>query len=878
MKSQRVAVAVWQGKQKNIIVSGITIAAIILWSILWCVLWSALWSVTQPHTTWAAQTRTPPTAFMEATTDLPSAVRPPAPLIDSLLRVLQQPQHDTAKINILCELSSAYTNHESDYRHGQQYALQALALAEAINSKPIMMNALKALATACSHPFYPHPEEAVPYFERALWLADETGDKRGGAYILRWWLYSLRDRIVRHAPHDEPLEHLKEKAFAIADRFEAYAGASGDATLKATSQAARGIICQATSDYVNAVKFMMQAQHAYERSNDARRMAYIIGCIAGIYSATGDYPRALQEYLRALHIADSLGLKEDKGTYLTGIGDVYRTQGEYARARQCYEQAEKLLNAGGVRIQYIRVVEGLGELLQQMGRFDDALLWYTIARNERASVKDERGIFQLRVGSLLLAEGKYDAALDTLLSGFATYSTRNDPYRAEFLLSIARVYARLGRWKEGVPFATQALELAEEKKLPERIMEASQILYLLHKGTGNTAAALRAHEVYVASRDSLYSFEKTKALALIESRVALENRQAQIQLLERKTEMNRFIQYGMGVGIALACVLIGLLVWRYREHKRDALRLAERNEQLRTANAELQFANQQLDEATNFRIQLLSMASHDLKNPLSGIIGAAEGIRREVPVEGRARKLADRINTIGWRMFNLINDLLDTAARDMGRIEVEFERFEFMGMMESVLKRYKHDAATKNQQLLAEGQSDVWMTGDRTQIAQMADNLISNAIKYSPFEASILVTWQHIGGVVRFAVSDEGPGFTEEDKQKAFTFFQRLSAQPTGGESSSGVGLAAVKQIVDVHGGRVWIESEADKGIRGATFIVELPVNPPPPPAHALPTQNAVPHPTLHDATQPINADSANNSASTGDSDSAAEQAATQVP
>jgi signal transduction histidine kinase len=765
------------------------------------------------------------------------ATRPLAPLIDSLTRVLQQPQPDTAQVRLLCELSSAYTNHESDYRRGQQYAVQALALAESLttpNAKSLTMNALKALGTACSHPSYPHPEEAAPYFERALRIADELGDKRGGSYILRWWLYSLRDRIVRHIASDEPVEYLKEKAFTIANRFEVYAEASGDATLKANSYAARGVICQAMADYVNAVKFMLQAQHTYEQSKDARRMAYCIGYIASIYAATGDYPNALQEYLRALRIADSLGLKEDKGSYLTGIGTVYRSQGQYARARQYYEQAEQLLKTQGARVQYINVVESLGGLLQEMGRFDDARLWFTIARNERASVKDERGIFQLRMGSLLLAEGKYQEAIDTLLSGFEIYGTRTDPYRGEFLLDIARVYARLERWKDGIPYATQALEFAEEKKIPEQIMEASHILYELYKGMGNTATALRAHERYASARDSIYGIEKLKALAMVESRAALDSRQAQIQLLERKSEINRLVQYGLGATIIAACVLIGLLAWRRREHKRHAAQLAERNEQLRVANEELLFANQQLDEATNFRIQLLSMASHDLKNPLSGIIGAAEGIRREVPEGGRARKLADRINTIGWRMFNLINDLLDTAARDMGRIEVEFAMFEFTGMMESVLKRYKHDAAVKNQRLLTEGQPDLWMTGDRTQIAQMADNLISNAIKYSPFEASILVTWHRIGEVTRFAVSDEGSGFTEEDKQKAFTFFQRLSAQPTGGESSSGVGLAAVKQIVDVHGGRVWIESEADKGIRGATFIVELPIEPPPPPAHAV--------------------------------------------
>ncbi|MDX2130334.1 MAG: ATP-binding protein [Chloroherpetonaceae bacterium] len=110
---------------------------------------------------------------------------------------------------------------------------------------------------------------------------------------------------------------------------------------------------------------------------------------------------------------------------------------------------------------------------------------------------------------------------------------------------------------------------------------------------------------------------------------------------------------------------------------------------------------------------------------------------------------------------------------------------------------------------------------------EVFDNLVSNAIKYSPKGRKIGVSCQKhstdsMKECIRIEIKDDGQGLTEEDKEKLFGKFQRLSAQPTGGESSTGLGLSIVKQIVEMHGAKVWAESEGKD--KGATFIVELPI------------------------------------------------------
>ena len=133
----------------------------------------------------------------------------------------------------------------------------------------------------------------------------------------------------------------------------------------------------------------------------------------------------------------------------------------------------------------------------------------------------------------------------------------------------------------------------------------------------------------------------------------------------------------------------------------------------------------------------------------------------------------------------------------------------------------------KDQQLLLSSEdtaNNYFMTkADSKRLSQVFDNLISNAIKYSPFSKPIEVTIKSYETNILISVADQGPGVSDEDKEKMFGYFQRLSAQPTGGESSSGIGLSIVKQIVELHNGKVWVESELGKG---STFLVSLPVIP----------------------------------------------------
>lgn len=242
---------------------------------------------------------------------------------------------------------------------------------------------------------------------------------------------------------------------------------------------------------------------------------------------------------------------------------------------------------------------------------------------------------------------------------------------------------------------------------------------------------------------------------------------------------------------------------------------------LKHTQDKLRRRNQELAEAIQMKNRLLSIASHDLKNPLSAVNGFATMLERNKVVQGNqdAADMVQFISRAAQRMMNLITELLDTAAIEMGKMDLKLANCDILQLLRSIINENTILAHKKEQSLNLNGSAEI-IQADGKRLKQVFDNLISNAIKYSPKGAQIQVSLQQTPSHTEIRVQDQGPGFSEADQQKLFGYFQRLSARPTGGEGSTGIGLAIVKQIVELHQGEIRLEKTSDQG---STFLVRLP-------------------------------------------------------
>lgn len=221
---------------------------------------------------------------------------------------------------------------------------------------------------------------------------------------------------------------------------------------------------------------------------------------------------------------------------------------------------------------------------------------------------------------------------------------------------------------------------------------------------------------------------------------------------------------------------------------------------------------------------LLHIAAHDLKNPLSNIQALSELLKNQKE-EHKKEKIAQLIQESSANMISLIDRLVKLSEIENKQQLMDLKPTDIKELVSEVIQENKASARKKEQSIHFEAEGNSFPLVDRDWMREILDNLINNAIKYSPQGKSIAVyvKAEEESGLY-LEVKDQGQGFSEEDLKKAFQKFSRLSSKPTGGESSTGLGLSIVKTLVEFQGGTVSVESEGkNKGSRIKVFIPNAP-------------------------------------------------------
>jgi signal transduction histidine kinase len=253
-------------------------------------------------------------------------------------------------------------------------------------------------------------------------------------------------------------------------------------------------------------------------------------------------------------------------------------------------------------------------------------------------------------------------------------------------------------------------------------------------------------------------------------------------------------------------------------------RVRQRTRELQQANARLSVQWARLQRANTFKSEVLGTVAHDLKNPLGVILGRAEMLNEMVKdgassVDSVKAQIA-HIRTAAQRVRAFIESLIADAMADALDIAIKLELVDLVALIHDLVEANQPLAARKNQTITFAAPMLIGLVCDADRIREAIDNVLSNAIKYSPIGGRIVVAVDRGEQSAIIRVIDQGPGLSAEDMARLFGRFQRLSAKPTGGESSTGLGLSIVKRIVDLHGGTVVAEMT---GPTGTTFKITIP-------------------------------------------------------
>jgi signal transduction histidine kinase len=526
--------------------------------------------------------------------------------------------------------------------------------------------------------------------------------------------------------------------------------------------------------------------------------------IGDLFRNQGKYADALVYHQKALRIQENLISHDDEIVLLLAtIGNDYGYSGQYAKALEYLFKALEMSGEKGSRSMRATYLNDIGYFYNCNSQFKKAQPYLYQSLRLQYEIKGAQNIFP---------------ELNTLNN-------------------LAVSYRGQGKFDSALVFARKALAITDSTGVKKSEKEALEALSSIMESLGRHKEALAYYKRYTDVKDSLINLESLNKTSELKEGYEAEKRDQQIALLNKERALQeselshrRVIQWSLA-GI-LAAVLVGAVwlgaLYRQKNAANKAILLQQalledQASEIHQTNIELHQQNEALSVLNIEKNELMGIVSHDLKNPIGAVRSYAELIQTGIFTGDEVLGVAGNIMQINDRMLELVKNLLDMNQLESGGLQMNMVSFDILPVVEAVVDQYRTPASVKNITLhFSNDAGENIVVADELYLMQVLENIVSNAVKYSPHGKHVFVRVLRKTASVRVEVQDEGEGISADDMKQLFGKFARLSAQPTGGEHSTGLGLSIVKKMVEAMNGRVWCESELGQG---ATFIVELPAN-----------------------------------------------------
>lgn len=590
----------------------------------------------------------------------------------------------------------------------------------------------------------------------------------------------------------------------------------------------------ALSVLYNTLNYDSTKHHAQSALDLSRAVGWRIGMarayrmLGFAYQRRGMISGAVYSYTEAIPIFEEFADYSGLGECYNGLGIVTFEQMLYSKAIEYYKRSvECFLRA----YNYNRVVSpymNLAYAFLQAGQNQDSARWY----NEKARQYSESDnvaavpFYLINEAILLVKQANLVRARKLIDSALAHPSSRSN------VVVLSRAYYLLGdillqdkKPTDALEYYTKGLEIAKNAQFLYRMQDGYNFLARAYYSSGKIEQAYLYRDSAIVLHDSLLNERTIGQIESLQSTV----QQAKITILEEERRASKLIRNSLIVITIMGIGIVVILVRANRQRAKTNQAILQQKSAVEDANIKLLHLNEQLTEANQYKVRLMSIVSHDLKNPLGAIQISTEMAQRAIRKDPINREMALRnldvvLQSIA-RMVRFIGDMLDLTSAEANSLELKKEQFNMSEMMIDIVRDFALTARNKHQSITVDVPLQCFITADIDRLRQVLDNLISNALKYSPPSAHIhVVLNRDVREMMSIRIADEGPGFKPEDFGRLFQSFQKLSARPTGGESSTGIGLTIAKQMTELHGGTIEARNRTDHTC-GAEFILHLPLD-----------------------------------------------------
>ena len=581
-----------------------------------------------------------------------------------------------------------------------------------------------------------------------------------------------------------------------------------------------GSIYENQGNYIDALKNFQESLLVFEQQDHKMGIASASYNLANLFKKQGDIKKALQYMERTVAIDSLTGNKQGYAESLGQLAGLYLENSDTAEAIYKYKSSINLSNQVGSKCRAINQIRNLGEIYLLQERLDSAYQYLNKAVETAESCK----------------------TLGLIVSSYIQFS--------KYLI-------KTNQRNRAIEMLEKAHLIANKEGYKSQQEQASNLLYELYKKLGEREKALYYLEIADQLEDELFNAENTRKIAQLEAEYLIEKERQKFQhdqelrditynesLAEEKRRNLLFII----VAIALLLITLVLLRLYYIRTKYNKL-LNKQNEEITLQNAQineqieeishqsellqnranlleeqsnqLNLANKDLKQINEEKNTIIGIVAHDLKSPINQIQGLLELMRLESDSEALPNQYLSKIEDSAKRSIEMIDRILDISAAENKEIKVKLQPIDLKSFTAKLVNGFDTKASKKAIQIDFEARQTVQIQTDPLLLTEIIENLLSNALKYSPMESKIRVVLDSTELHHQIHVSDEGPGISKEEQRNMFDSYTQLSAKPTADEKSTGLGLSIVKRYINVL--NYDIECISD-GNCGTTFIIKIPI------------------------------------------------------
>ena len=618
-----------------------------------------------------------------------------------------------------------------------------------------------------------------------------------------------------------------------------------------------GNIYNGKDNFNIANNYYQKSLKIHQDQGNTLGIAKIYNNLGALNRNQGNFILALEYYQKSLELRQKIGDIEGMGKTYNNIGNIHNSQDNFDLAIMYYIKSLDIRKEFNDQLGISGCYNNIGRVNISKGKYQLAIEYFQKSILIYEKFEDKLGIGQCynNIGNAYLSIENFLKALEYSEKSLEISKKLGDKIGISTSLTmIAKAHNKLGNYELAKNYSERSIIIANEVGALIIKKDAYEQLSIAYEGLSDSQKALQYHKLFLITKDSLFSVEKMKELGSIEAKYQAEKKQLLIENLEQENQLKTVELEKMHIRQIFSYIIISVFIFiiisliiirNKLRHKN--LTIFEQNEEITTQKdeleihrnhleklvkertRELEIAKDKAEESDRLKSAFLANMSHEIRTPMNAIIGFSSLISDSDLSQKQKNDMSNHIKNNGDTLLHLIDDIIDLSkieSRQLKIIERECNIDEIFKILFETFSEKKDILSKDNINIIVNNKLEkeqLKLHTDPFRLQQVLSNLIDNAIKFTEkgsVEFGCSFNTKNNKELI-FHIKDTGIGLSSDQQNKIFDRFNKVEHDTNKLYRGTGLGLSISKNIVELLGGKLWVESEKDKG---SNFYFTLPL------------------------------------------------------